>query len=153
MEDHHLPPKPMARPDLSRQRGSDVTQQRSKGGRPQGSKNRRTIVREVANETNWVKIDGEPMRLSILEIALLTLKQMAFDAPSSRAFEEYVRLLNKYRPESSSEIVGYAVAPAELSKEEFLAKLMEDTKDNKRPNTAATLMAEMSLQKPLGSGG
>ena len=54
-------------------------------GRPKGAKNRKTIVRMVANERHIVHEKGKRRRRSMLEFVLLRLRNMALEDKISRA--------------------------------------------------------------------
>jgi len=58
-------------------------------GRPHGSKNRKTIAREFANEMHWATEDGQRRRRSTLELMLLALRYRAADGnvPAFRTYK------------------------------------------------------------------
>ncbi|NQV43938.1 MAG: hypothetical protein HQ501_03475 [Rhodospirillales bacterium] len=95
-------------------------------GRPKGSKNRKMIIKEIANEMHNVGQDGQ--RQSILNLVLRQLRNMALGGKNDRAFAEYHRLLQAYQPEVVGGDAGCLVAPAELTPEEWI---MEQTIRNK----------------------
>ena len=103
-------------------------------GRPKGSKNRRTIVKAVANETHTVIENGKHRRRSTLELVLLRLRNMALEEGNDRAFEELHRLMKACQPQATNDRVGYLVVPAEMSPEEWVAEQMEKNKHRKRPS-------------------
>ncbi len=102
-------------------------------GRPKGSKNRKTIVKAVANETHTVLENGKHRRLSTLDLVLLRLRNMALEEGNDRAFEELHRLIKAYQPQETNDRVGYLVVSAEMSQEEWVADQMEKNKHRKPP--------------------
>ena len=102
-------------------------------GRPKGSKNRKTIVKVVANETHTVLENGKRRRLSTLDLVLLRLRNMALEDKNIRAFEELHRLIKAYQPQETNDRIGYLVVPAEMSPEEWVAGQEELNKHRKPP--------------------
>ena len=90
-------------------------------GRPRGSKNCKTIVREIANEMHTVTEDGRLRRRSILEFMLLALRNRGAegDVPAFRAFRKY---LAKYDPRETDSKLGYIVLSADVTPEEAIAE-------------------------------
>ncbi len=103
-------------------------------GRPKGSKNRKTIVKAVANETHTVLENGKRRRRSTLDLVLLRLRNLALEEGNGRAFEELHRLIKAYQPQATNDRVGYLVVPAEMMQEEWVAEQMEKNKHRKRPS-------------------
>ncbi len=95
-------------------------------GRPRGSKNRKTIVREIANEMHTVTEEGRRRRRSTLELMLLALRNRAAEG-DVRAFRAYKKYLAKFEPQETPSKGGYLVAPAEMTPEEWI-------KDQERKN-------------------
>ena len=90
-------------------------------GRPRGSKNRKTIVREIMNEMHTVTEDGRRRRRSTLELMLLALRNRAAEG-NVRAFRAFKKLLAKYEPQDTHSNLGYLVVPATLTPEEAIAE-------------------------------
>ncbi len=88
-------------------------------GRPRGSKNRKTIIREIANEMHTVVKDGQRRRRSTLELMLLALRNRAVEG-NVRAFRAYQKYLAKYEPQETNSKLGVLVAPAPMTAEEFI---------------------------------
>ncbi len=88
-------------------------------GRPRGSKNRKTIVREIANEAHAVTEDGQRRQRSTLELILLTLRNRAAEG-DVRAFRAYTKYLAKFEPQETHSKGGYLVVPAEMTPEEWI---------------------------------
>ncbi len=89
-------------------------------GRPKGAKNRKTIVKRVANEKHTMLENGKRRRRSTLEIVLLRLRNMALEDTNVRGVEELHRLAKAYQPEEADDHVGYLVVPAPMTNEEFI---------------------------------
>ena len=102
-------------------------------GRPKGAKNRKTIVKAVANEMHSVIEDGKRRRRSTLDLVLLRLRNMALAEGNDRAFEELHRLIKAYQPQETNDRVGYLVVPAEMTQEEWVARQEELNKHRKPP--------------------
>ncbi len=91
-------------------------------GRPKGAKNRKTIVRMVANERHTVHEKGKRRRRTTLEFVLLRLSKMALEDKNPRAFEEFHRLIKAYQPQEADDGLGYLVVPAPVTMEEAIAE-------------------------------
>ena len=89
-------------------------------GRPKGAKNRKTIVKLVADERHSMLENGKRRRRTTLEIVLLCLRNMALEDTNVRGFEELHRLTKAYQPQEADDHVGYLVVPAPLTNEEFV---------------------------------
>lgn len=103
------------------------TRRRFKGsgnpkGRRKGVKNRKTIVREVANEMNTVLEGGKRRRRSRLDLVLLRLRNMALEDKNIRAFDELHRLTKAYQPQEADDGLGCLVVPAAQTREEEIAE-------------------------------
>jgi hypothetical protein len=103
------------------------------GGRPKGSKNRKTIVKEVAKEMHVVRENGKRRKLSTLKLVLFSLRNMALEGENVRAFDEFHRLIKVYQPQATTDL-GYLVAPADMTPEEWKAEQREKNKHRKRPS-------------------
>ena len=90
-------------------------------GRPRGSKNRKTIVRKIANEMHAVTEDGRRRRRSTLEVMLLALRNRAAEG-NVRAFRAYKKYLAKFEPQETHSRFGVLVAPAGMTPEEAIAE-------------------------------
>ncbi len=104
------------------------------GGRPEGSKNRKTIVKEVANEMHSVTVAGKRRRLSTIDLVLFRLRNMVLEDNNVRAFNELNRLIKVYQPQVVGGGLGYLVVPAEMTPEEWIAGQKERAKHLKRPS-------------------
>ncbi len=102
-------------------------------GRPKGSRNRKTIVKAVANEMHTVLENGKRRRLSTIGFVLLSLRNMALEDKNIRAFEEFHRLIKAYQPQEAGDGLGCLVVPAEMSQEEWVARQEELNKHRKPP--------------------
>ena len=95
-------------------------------GRPRGSKNRKTIVREIANEMHAVTEDGLQGRRSTLELMLLALRNRAAEG-NVRAFRAYMKYLVKYEPQDTHPNAGYLVVPAAMTVDEYIRETEKDS--------------------------
>ncbi len=102
-------------------------------GRPKGAKNRKTIVKAVANEMHTLIEDGKRRRRSTLDLVLLRLRNMALEDKNVRAFEEFHRLIKAYQPQATHDGAGCLVVSAEMTQEEWVAEQMEKNKHRKPP--------------------
>ena len=100
-------------------------------GRPRGSKDRKAIIKEIANERHTVKENGEPRRLTTLELVMLTLRNKAAEG-DIRAIRSYEAYRAKYAPDENDG-TGYLVVPAAKSQEEWIKEQMELNKTRERP--------------------
>lgn len=103
------------------------------GGRPKGSRNRKTILREIAHEMHSVVEDGKPKRYSTLALVALKLRNTALVAKNTRAVTEFQRFVETYLPEARDSNVGYLVVPTPLSAEDWIAREEELNKTRKPP--------------------
>ena len=90
-------------------------------GRPRGSKNRKTIVREVANEMHSITEHGRWRRRSTLELMLLAFRNHAATG-KVQAFRAYQKYLAKFEPQDTGSNQGFLVVPAPETPEEAIAK-------------------------------
>jgi len=90
-------------------------------GRPRGSKNWKTVVREIANEMHVVIEDGCQRRRSTLELMLIALRNGMAEG-NVRAFRAYRKYLEKYDPRPTNPKGGYLVVPAVMTEEEARAE-------------------------------
>ena len=102
-------------------------------GRPPGSKNRKTIVKAVANEMHTVPENGKRRQRSMLELVLLRLRNMALEGKDPRALDEIHRLTKAYEPQVADGVGGYLVVPATATEEESIAEAAKHNATAKRP--------------------
>lgn len=103
------------------------------GGRPKGSKNRKTMMREIALTPLRMQEEGRNITLSVMEAALLQLRKAALEGASPRAIKKYRLLMEKYQPDVINENAGVIVAPAPMTPEEWMAEQLEANKTRKPP--------------------
>ena len=103
-----------------------VGQSGNRRGRPRASKNRKTIVREIANEMHPVTEDGRQRRRSTLELMLLALRNRAAEG-NVRAFRAYMKYLAKYEPQDTHPNAGYLVVSATMTNDEFIRATEKDS--------------------------
>lgn len=101
-------------------------------GRPKGSKNRKTVLRNIMYETLVVTENGKRRRRTTLELLLVTLRNLSLKG-NVRATRVFWKYLEKYAPQESHSGAGYIVVPAEMSPEEWTADQMEKNKTRKPP--------------------
>ena len=91
-------------------------------GRPKGSKNRKTIVKEVANAMHSVTENGKRRRRSTLELVLMRLRNLAIEGKNTRAFDALHRLIKEYQPHEHDVKLGYLLVPETRTREEEMAE-------------------------------
>ena len=91
-------------------------------GRRKGVKNRKTIVKMVANEMHPVLDHGERRMRSTLYLVLRCLRNIALEGKNVRAFEELHRLIKVLEPQEDGVRGGYLVVPAVMETEEWFAE-------------------------------
>lgn len=94
---------------------------RAKRGRPPGSRNERTIVREVAAQQVELKEQGEKRKVTVAEALVLSLERfgMRGDVAAYRALDKLRRRLAP-EPESGTAVL---LAPAVLTSEEWIRQV------------------------------
>jgi hypothetical protein len=96
-------------------------QRRNSRGRPRGSKNRKTIVRDVMFEKHWIAIERKRIRLTCIEIILTQLRNKAAkaDYPALRLYEKF---MNKYVLDERHAPPAVFFSPETLTYEEWEEK-------------------------------
>lgn len=102
-------------------------------GRPKGSKNRKTIMNEIANEKHTIHETGKPVQRSVLELIMLQLRKQALEGQNLRAFEEMHRLIKFNTPEAADDNVGYLVVPASISELAWVRRAENDNRFSTSP--------------------
>ncbi|MDF2366024.1 hypothetical protein [Sneathiella sp.] len=103
------------------------------GGRPMGSKNLKTMLRDIMLQEYVVMEDGRKKRRTLLDITLLNLRKAALDDARPRAMKKFGQILERYRPGIINEGSGVLLAPAEMTPEEWMADQIEKNKTRKPP--------------------
>lgn len=85
-----------------------------------GDEERAAIVRRIACEMREVSVDGRKERLSMSELVLLKLRNMAIEG-NPRAARAWTKHLETYAPQISNQDAAYLVVPPELTPEEWAA--------------------------------
>jgi len=106
---------------------------RNTKGRPVGSKNKKTIVRQVALEKHTVMEGGKKVRHTTLELVLMRLRNMALDGKNTQAVAEFYKWLEKLEPSPQNQNGGLLVVPAEMSEEEWIANVERENATKVRP--------------------
>ena len=102
-------------------------------GRPRGSKNKKTIVRQVALEEHLGVEKGKKVSRTTLELVLMRLRIMALEGKSAQSINEYDKWLDKCEPTEPKQTFGVLVAPAEMSEEEWIANVERENATKVRP--------------------
>ena len=88
-------------------------------GRPRGSKNRKTIFKEIAMESHQVHEGGCLKSRTTVELMLINLRNHMAEG-NLAAFRSSHEYLAKYDPQFSSSKYGYLVVPAPMTNEEWI---------------------------------
>ena len=91
-------------------------------GRPNGAKNRETIVKTVANEVHTIIEDGKRTRRSTLELVIIRLRNKALEGKNLQAYDVLHRLLEMHDPQQIGPDAGYAIMPASMSVQDWVAQ-------------------------------
>jgi hypothetical protein len=89
-------------------------------GRPKGKKGRRAIIERVLLEKRIIEISGKPRELTMIELAVLALRQEAMSG-KSRAFKTYRSVEGRYGPQESKNKAGHLVIPYVETIEQWMA--------------------------------
>ena len=103
------------------------------GGRPMGSKNLKTMLRDIMLQEYVVMEDGRKKRRTLLDITLLNLRKAALDDARPRAMKKFGQVMERYRPGVINEDVGVLLAPADMTPEEWAADQIGKNKTRKPP--------------------
>jgi len=106
-------------------------------GRPRGSKNRKTIVRQIAEEMHTVAEDGQRRRRSTLELMLLALRNRSLEG-DVRAFRALRKFLARFEPQDTPSKLGYLVVPGVMTEEEFLKEIEKSNAEANARHAART---------------
>lgn len=102
-------------------------------GRPQGSRNTKTIVQEFARKRHKVKEGGRTRTVTTTELLLrlLVVMSMKGDVRASKIIEG---LRDRFDP--STEEFGYLVVPEEITAEEWIREQKIENEFRRRPRTS-----------------
>lgn len=103
------------------------------GGRPKGSKNRKTMTCGIAFTLLRMQDGDRYITLSVIEAVLIQLRKAALEGTSPRAMKKFRQLMEKCQPDVINEYASYMVAPAEISAEEWIKRELEENKTRKPP--------------------
>ena len=123
-------------------------------GRPRESRNRATLVQQLANEKHTVKSNGRVARHTTAELVLITLRNLALkgDARAGRLFSE---TMANHLPQPPVQRRAFIVAPEVLSIEEWKVEARKHAIRQARLIEASKLGEErdggMSARKPTGA--
>jgi hypothetical protein len=93
-------------------------------GRPLGARGRKQIVGEFAREPYWVIENGDRARRSMLELVVLTIRNLALQG-DRRAFVAWHKLSRKYDPEQRAVQLGYLLIPERGDEDRWKSMLAE----------------------------
>lgn len=87
-------------------------------GRPAGSRNRKKIVEDIANEKHDLVHDGKRRKVPTLDLVLRLIRNRAMegDAKARRAYET---LLDRYTSEAPQKGGGYLILPEKIDPEDW----------------------------------
>jgi len=92
----------------------------NKRGRPKGSVDLKRLTCKVARKKHAVKVDGKILRKPLLQLVIeSTARQAAMGVPSMVVL--FAQICAKVRPTQDEQKNGFMLAPADLSKQEFIA--------------------------------
>jgi hypothetical protein len=93
----------------------------NKRGRPKGSVDLKKLTCKVARKKHAVKVDGKILRKTLLQLVIeSTAREAAMGVPSMVVLFAQIRA--KVRPTQDEQNNGFMLAPADLSKQEFIAQ-------------------------------
>ena len=110
-------------------------------GRPKGSKNKKTILRDIAREKHIIPGKDGPIELTTMELVVMALRQAAMEG-DIRAIDKLDEYQKKYRTGNTKTLTIGLVAPEDMPQEEWIAKQRELNKTRERPNLMETLMKQ-----------
>ncbi|MGI9401189.1 MAG: DUF5681 domain-containing protein [Rhizobiaceae bacterium] len=119
-------------------------------GRPKGSKNHKTIIREVMQEMHVVNENGKIVRRSTLELVLYRLRNLALEDKYSTATRKFLRLFEKCQ--SQARAGGVLAAPAHLQTEEWVAQAERHNALMKKHGVRSLAQAKQMDRKQRESG-
>jgi hypothetical protein len=125
---------------------------KGKSGNPRGRPKGPSITgltRKFALKRQVVTMDGEPQKLSRLEVAILKMQALAaMGKPAAAQLINNLRGLT--RPEGPEQDCGFLVVPEQLTMEEFLAEEEARNATRVEPGTAINVEAEEFLKAVRG---
>ena len=93
----------------------------NKRGRPKGSVDLKKLTCKVARKKHAVKVDGKILRKTLLQLVIESMaREAAMGVPSMVVLFAQIRA--KVRPTQDEQTNGFMLAPADLSKQEFIAQ-------------------------------
>lgn len=127
----------------------------NKKGRPKGSIDTKKLTRKVANKKHAVRVDGRIVRKTLLQLVIESMiREAATGKPSMVALIDHVR--SKISPTQDKQEGGFLLAPAELSRAEFIAKMQAENANARDPTTYVNHKSEemckavQGIYSPLG---
>ena len=121
----------------------------NKTGRPVGSVDLKKLTRKVAQKKHAVKVNGQIVRKTLLQLVVESMvRQAATGAPSMVALNAEIRA--KVSPGQDKLEGGILLAPAELSREEFIAQEEARNANAQDPTTYVNRNAEEMCEAARG---
>ncbi len=119
-------------------------------GRPKGSISLSGLTRKVARKKHSVLIDGKPSRLSMLELLILKVNALAASGqPGAASLINWLR--SQIEPSEAESAQGaFALVPAPVTIEEFLAEEEARNAGKLEPGTFVDVKAEEFLKACRG---
>jgi hypothetical protein len=109
-------------------------------GRPQGSVSRKGLARKVAGTKYSAVIEGEPQRLTLLELVILKARAMALagHAGAAAVMEDLWNIMGEPEPDKTAVLL----APEALTPEEWIARAEERNAHALEPGTQVNIESE-----------
>ena len=117
-------------------------------GRLKGSKNRKSIVREIAKEMHTVNENGQSLRRSTIELIVIRLRNLAIECKDTRAHDEFHRLMKIFQPQTTQSNVGVLVAPAPLSELAWIRKAEDGNRFSISPEEKSDRVSKIIKNNP-----
>ena len=102
-------------------------------GRPKGSKNYKSIVKEIAFEEHKIFVDGVSRDMTTMELVLLELRNQVASG-NTQAFAYYEFLSKKYGEQITEGKFGVLLAPAPISELEWIRRAMDKNRFSISPD-------------------
>jgi hypothetical protein len=121
----------------------------NKRGRPKGSVDLKKLTCKVARKKHAVKVDGKILRKTLLQLVIeSTAREAAMGVPSMVVLFAQIRA--KVRPTQDEQKNGFMLAPADLSKQEFIAQEEARNANAQGPGTYVDHKAEEFMKATKG---
>ena len=122
------------------------------GGRRRGTKNRESLVKQIADEIHVVVEKGRRTQYTTLDLLLITLRNLALKG-NARAGRLYDEAVAKHIPQPVSYRGGFIIMPETLPVEEWLVEAEKGRIWQNRLNEAEKAKREARNKSSDTSGG